>query len=177
MLFAHDNQLDDGHSVLVCTDFTDHSNDAVKMLLSTMLKEDDRIVLYQALTEPGLLDPSLDPEALNVAASIDEEGDEKARIMKATTQTMNEYMKEIRPFLGEKNAKVQIEAVLEFASDPGPATVAMAQKIKARFVVMGTRALPLMQSMLLGSVSHYVLENLDSSIPVVIIRGGLAKSA
>jgi nucleotide-binding universal stress UspA family protein len=66
--------------------------------------------------------------------------------------------------LGKINAHINIS----LHSNPGESIVAMSKELQPDMIVMGSRGRNPLTSMILGSVSMYVLQN--SSIPVTILK-------
>jgi nucleotide-binding universal stress UspA family protein len=63
---------------------------------------------------------------------------------------------------------VPVEHLYVLKGEPGPQIVRIAERVHCDLIIMGTRGMSAVESLLLGSVSHYVV-NHSKQIPVFLV--------
>jgi nucleotide-binding universal stress UspA family protein len=63
---------------------------------------------------------------------------------------------------------IQVEHLYVLKGEPGPQIVRVAEQAHCDLIIMGTRGMSAVESLLLGSVSHYVV-NHSKQIPVFLV--------
>jgi nucleotide-binding universal stress UspA family protein len=147
-------------NVLVAVDGSDDAEQARLHAVDLARAEHARITLFTAVQPPP---PTVYASASSaaLAATFAEEGRAEAeRILRDAAERMPE--------------DVPASTVLS-SEPPRPAVIKQIEEGHYDLVVMGSRGLGELGSVLLGSVSHYVLHH--SSVPVLIVHGAPSVSA
>ncbi len=141
--------------ILLATDGSDHSKEALKYAQALAVRDDTQVIVVHAFRSAS---PYLEGETRdNLIARYVAEGRAVAR----------EAVEELE--------KVGVDTMVELLE--GPPTNAILRVVEARqpdLIVMGSRGHGELSSLLLGSVSHRVLAHTD--IPVLVVRAPKSKA-
>ncbi|KAI9016211.1 hypothetical protein DFJ74DRAFT_679784 [Hyaloraphidium curvatum] len=156
------------NNILIATDFSDVSKDAIHWVLEHLLKPDlseeqQRIHIYSALIEPVIVDPEL------MAFTLEDEETKRNLYMAAQT-SLEDLLNQCKERLGLLGKKAAVSGSLEFAPGPGEAVVEKAKEMKPDLVVVGSHSKGNITGLFLGSVSSHVLTHCE--YPVIIMRAG-----
>ncbi|KAI9012266.1 hypothetical protein DFJ74DRAFT_683168 [Hyaloraphidium curvatum] len=158
----------DRPTILIATDFSKHSEDAVTWAVDNMILSGDRLLLYHVIPEnasPAGRTPIAEDD---VGLMFDDATPGKASQIHEARDAMNGLMARVTAAVGNME-DVAVEGLIEFGSS-GEALVQKAKAIRPRFIVVGTRgSQSTWRGLVMGSTSSYVLTHCD--IPVIISRG------
>ena len=140
------------HNILVAIDGSPDADEALKQAIDLAESEHARLTLFSSLVTP--------PAAAYIGA-----GGEVAATIAADAETQTEAI--LRAAVERVPDELSVSSVLSSA----PVRPALIRQIKDGahdLVVMGSRGRGAVRSVLLGSVSHYVLHH--SPVPVLIVH-------
>jgi nucleotide-binding universal stress UspA family protein len=146
------------HDILVAIDGSRDADQALMQAIDLAESEQARVTLFSAVVSP----PSVAYAGVSVEAAAD-----LARDAEAETATL------LQTALEQVPDKVSVSTVLS-RSPARPALLDQIENGRHDLVVMGSRGRGAVRSVLLGSVSHYVLHH--SPIPVLIVHAEPAPS-
>jgi nucleotide-binding universal stress UspA family protein len=146
------------HDILVAIDGSRDADQALMQAIDLAESEQARVTLFSAVVSP----PSVAYAGVSVEAAADLARDAEAETA-ALLQTALEQVPD----------KVSVSTVLS-RSPARPALLDQIENGRHDLVVMGSRGRGAVRSVLLGSVSHYVLHH--SPIPVLIVHAEPAPS-
>eukprot|EP01103_Thecamoeba_quadrilineata_P020696 TRINITY_DN9029_c0_g1_i1.p1 TRINITY_DN9029_c0_g1~~TRINITY_DN9029_c0_g1_i1.p1 ORF type:complete len:163 (-),score=30.85 TRINITY_DN9029_c0_g1_i1:46-504(-) len=149
--------------VLICIDSSE-SNKAAIHKLSLFVKNEDTILLFHSYTDP-LPDADFPGfEDLGVCISRPE------RVMdarKSANDLLDRVANEIREDLSKDQKECHIEKLPVFISDPREAIISTIKENNVDITILGSRGFGTIKSVLLGSVSTYVVQHSPTSVLVV----------
>lgn len=145
--------------VLVSIDFSATSNALLKYAFDHLLRPKDTLVMLHVITHP------LSPAAVEFYSGIDVTSIIN-QVKESAMQGMVNLVKEVKATHG-KDLDVTIEARIVYG-DAREAICRAAEKLHAAMLVVGSRGMGGLKSVLLGSVSSYCLQH--SKVPVVVYR-------
>ncbi|KXS21998.1 adenine nucleotide alpha hydrolases-like protein [Gonapodya prolifera JEL478] len=167
--------------VIIATDFTEASQHALDWSAQRLLKTGDKVILlHTVLPSP----PTFDVDTTGVY--VDDE-DLRQKQLSSVEAESEIFLKKVKESVFHDDKGISVEVVTE-VGDPGTVicskvrtdrdfmlTITLtlpwhikAKELKAALVVVGTHSKSNWQTLLLGSVSNYVLHHCES--PVVMVK-------
>eukprot|EP01124_Arcella_intermedia_P029595 TRINITY_DN6298_c0_g1_i1.p1 TRINITY_DN6298_c0_g1~~TRINITY_DN6298_c0_g1_i1.p1 ORF type:complete len:147 (+),score=29.13 TRINITY_DN6298_c0_g1_i1:34-474(+) len=142
---------------LVPLDFSQNSKRALQSALN-LLKEGDEIILLSVvqMVNPGALGYLILDKNLKEMESLLDTEDK----VEKTKEALKGHEKEVQ----EKGAKCSVVVTV---GDAREEIVKVAEEQKAEQIIMGSRGLGMISSLILGSVSDYVVKHAKTNVTVV----------
>ncbi|TPX47411.1 hypothetical protein SeMB42_g02381 [Synchytrium endobioticum] len=161
-------------TILVAFDTSEFSTHALEYASTRIVRSNDRIVLFRAVSEGDVFAPHI----FSVRGGQDDAQDVQERLNAAADVVLETYSKQIANWCeggssGDSAKDLEILAEVRVAQhNVGETIVKYADEINATMIVMGSRGLGIVKRLLLGGASTYVIHH--ASMPVLVVRDAKA---
>ena len=148
-------------NILVATDASAASNRAVKMAADFALQHDAALMIVHVIRDMQIPFEIKEIPELE-SNTIDTFNDVREEVMRKVAQSVLKEAREKAQNAGAKSVKTAIGT-----GDPAMSILGFAKREKSDMIVIGTRGLGKLKSMVLGSVSRKIVNNSETSCLVV----------